>query len=205
MQNPSSSNKRKIVGGRHLWRDRSGVVAIIVALVSPVIFGTAALAVDVGRLVFLESQLQTAADAAALAAATSFNDAATAQSLAQEYAGKNMPSSEFGTVVQTSDVVLGNFDQSTGTFTANGTPTNAVQVTENLTAANGNPVSVYFAQLIGIDTRDVQTSALATEGSGGNTCILSLEPSDAGAIQVSGTVNLVDRFRRFDPFPGGHY
>ena len=111
MQNPSSSNKRNIVGGRHLWRDRSGVVAIIVALISPVIFGAAALAVDVGRLVFLESQLQTAADAAALAAATSFNDAATAQSLAQEYAGKNMPSSEFGTVVQTSDVVLGNYDQ----------------------------------------------------------------------------------------------
>ena len=36
----------------------------------------------------------------------------------------------------------------------------------------------------------MQTSALATEGSGGNTCILSTETSDAGAIQVSGTVNL---------------
>ena len=173
------------------WRDRSGVVAIIVALVAPVIFGAAAVAVDIGRLVLLESQLQAAADSAALAAATSLDDESTAQSLAQEYAGKNMPSSEFGTVIQTADVVLGNYDDSTSTFSANGTPTNAVQVTANLTQANGNPVSLYFGKLIGFDTRDVQTSALAIEQSGsGNFCVLALDTSARGAITVSGTTSI---------------
>ena len=174
-----------------LWCDRSGVVAIITAVAAPVIFGAAAVAIDVGRLVLLESQLQAAADSAALAAVTSVDDSATAQSLAQEYAGKNMPSSEFGTVIQTADVIIGNYDSDTSTFTANGTPANAVQVTAKLTQANGNAVTNYFGQLIGIETSDIETSALAVEQTGGGDfCVLALDSSARGAITVSGTTGI---------------
>lgn len=174
-----------------LWYDRSGVVAIITAVAMPFILGAAAVAIDVGRLVLLESQLQASADSAALAAVTSVDDSATAQSLAQEYAAKNMPSSEFGTVIQTADVIIGNYDSDTSTFTANGTPANAVQVTAKLTQANGNAVTNYFGQIIGIDTSDIETSALAVEQTGGGEfCVLALDDSARGAITISGTTNI---------------
>ena len=52
------------------WRrDRSGATAVYVALLAPLLLGTGVLAVDVGRLVVLRSQMQNAADAAAISAA----------------------------------------------------------------------------------------------------------------------------------------
>ncbi|HJM49099.1 MAG TPA: pilus assembly protein TadG-related protein, partial [Alphaproteobacteria bacterium] len=59
---------------RRLARDGRGAVAIIVALVFPVIFGIAALTVDIGHVLYMEAKLQAAADAAALAAASSLDD-----------------------------------------------------------------------------------------------------------------------------------
>ena len=47
--------------------DRQGAVAIIVALLSVVLIGFAALAIDGGYLYWTRTQLQVAADAAALA------------------------------------------------------------------------------------------------------------------------------------------
>jgi Flp pilus assembly protein TadG len=55
--------------GRRWLRDRRGASAVYFALMAPLLLGTGVLAVDVGRLVVLRSQMQNAADAAAISAA----------------------------------------------------------------------------------------------------------------------------------------
>ena len=54
---------------KSLARDTSGAVAIYIAIVSPVLLGVGALTIDLGRLMTLNTELQGAADAAALAGA----------------------------------------------------------------------------------------------------------------------------------------
>ena len=62
----SGEKVRKVVGRR--WR-RRGAVTVQVAVLSGVIMGFAALAIDVGMLYTSKAELQAACDSAALAAA----------------------------------------------------------------------------------------------------------------------------------------
>jgi len=172
-------------------RDDRGVIFIIVGLSLPVIFGAAAISVDFGQLLYIQTELQTAADAAALAATDAFEDEDEAKSIAVSYAELNMPVAENGDVLDPDDVILGNWDQDTTTFTAAGTPTNAVQVTTRRATANGNAVPLYFAQLIGFETRDVEATAIAfTDTSDDNFCILALDADASGAVTMNGTPDL---------------
>jgi Flp pilus assembly protein TadG len=54
---------------RSLARDSGGAVAIYIAIVAPIMLGVGALSMDLGRLMTLNTELQGAADAAALAGA----------------------------------------------------------------------------------------------------------------------------------------
>ncbi|MEQ9641769.1 MAG: pilus assembly protein [Alphaproteobacteria bacterium] len=63
-------SRRKI---RSYFLDRHGASAVYLALVAPLLLGTGVLAVDVGRLVVLRSQMQNAADAVAISAANQLN------------------------------------------------------------------------------------------------------------------------------------
>ena len=103
-------------------RDQSGIVAMIVVLSLVMIGGATALAVDVGYLYSLRNQLQAAADSAALAGASQLSVSdAEVLAKAKEYAGRNLPASEHGTVLADADVVIGNWNSSTRVFTpANG-------------------------------------------------------------------------------------
>ncbi len=56
-------------GLRSLWRDRRGAVAIYVAISMPMLLGIGALSIDLGRLMSVNTELQSAADAAAMAGA----------------------------------------------------------------------------------------------------------------------------------------
>lgn len=59
----------------HRYRkDRAGSVLVIVALGMPVLIGMAGLAIDIGALFVVRSELQRAADAGALAGASAFQD-----------------------------------------------------------------------------------------------------------------------------------
>ncbi len=178
---------------KRFLRDQSGVVAMVVVLSMMVIGGVAALAVDVGYLYSLRNQLQAAADAAALAGASQLSVSdAEVLAKAKEYAGRNMPSPEHGTVLADADVVIGNWNSSTRVFTpADGVVTNnAVFVTTKRSSDNNNPAELFFAALLGFVETDITTTAVAWPGGSGQTCILSLEPSDPSAIKASGTVDL---------------
>jgi Flp pilus assembly protein TadG len=62
-------NKTVVEFLRSLARDSGGAVAIYIAIAAPVMLGVGALSMDLGRLMTLNTELQGAADAAALAGA----------------------------------------------------------------------------------------------------------------------------------------
>ncbi len=63
------SNETALHYLKSLARDTSGTVAIYLAIIMPMMFGVGALTMDLGRLMTLNTELQHAADAAALAGA----------------------------------------------------------------------------------------------------------------------------------------
>ena len=60
--------------------------------------------------------------------------------MAQEYADLNMPSAQHGTVLASWDVVAGNWDGGTRTFTPAGAPLNALRVIAKRSQDNGTDI-----------------------------------------------------------------
>ena len=78
---------------RRPWRvapaAEDGQVIVIVALMLVVLVGVTGLVLDVGRLYLAREQLQSSADAAALAAASQLPDVSAAAAAAQQYGGQS--------------------------------------------------------------------------------------------------------------------
>ncbi len=68
---------------RSLWRDRRGAAAIYVAISAPVLLGIGALSIDLGRLMSVNTELQSAADAAAMAGAAELDQTTGARDRAR--------------------------------------------------------------------------------------------------------------------------
>ncbi|MGD9966260.1 MAG: pilus assembly protein TadG-related protein [Hyphomonadaceae bacterium] len=78
MANGSSRRRMPLAQRRSMARDRSGGVAVYVALIAFVTFGLIGLAVDATRAMIVRSESQAAADAAALAAGSQLDGTSTA-------------------------------------------------------------------------------------------------------------------------------
>lgn len=118
--------------------DDTGAAAVIVALSLVVLLGIGALAVDIGYYLVQRGKAQTAADAAALAAASYLpDDTSRARAAATDFATRNLPGS-------------------TTTFTDGGAtnPNNAV-VTVSV------EVPTFFAQVFGIASVTAKARAVA--------------------------------------------
>ena len=131
-------------------RDEHGAVAVIVALLMVALLGCVAFSVDVGAMYSERSQLQNAADAAALGVAqacatgTCGNSVATAQQLAN----------------------LNSNDGSSNVSVSTPTPT-SVQVTASTRNAQtgAGTLELTFAPFLGISAKQVAASATASWGS----------------------------------------
>jgi Flp pilus assembly protein TadG len=140
-------------------RNRRGAAIVYVAVSLVTMVGFCSLAVDVGRAQLAKTQLHRVADAAARSAAlgietnSSFADAS-------DIASRNRVDGTPVTITA-SDVVLGYWSTTNRTFTAGGSNINAAHVTVHRTKANGNPITLYFAQALGFNTVDVSASATA--------------------------------------------
>jgi Flp pilus assembly protein TadG len=126
----------------------------------------ASLAVDYGRVQLAKTELLRAADGSARAAVASIaKGVAAAQKAAIDNAALNKCD---GTPVQllASDVELGMFDQNDGSFTPLTGPSaanaNAARVTARRVAARGNPIQLTWAKVVGRNTCDVHSVAIAT-------------------------------------------
>lgn len=116
-------------------RNRRGAFTVLTAILFLSLVGVAAVAVDFSRLWTLRNELQTAADAAAHAGAIQlspgrFVNAQGVQDTARVYAQRNLA---MGNVPVVDSLVLGNWDPNTRTFTAAGTPNNAIRVVTGYT------------------------------------------------------------------------
>jgi Flp pilus assembly protein TadG len=169
--------------------DESGQVIIVTALCMVVLIGFVGLAVDVGYIQYEKRRLQSAADAAALAAAlevrvcgTTTNCSAmqTAASTALSENGYSNATVSSGCTLPTS---------STLTLTLNN-PVCLVAGDPNATKVNyvealvTETVQGYFSQLLGFTGFKLTARAEAAHGLGGP-CIYALNPSASGALNVA--------------------
>jgi len=150
--------------------NQRGVGAIMGVVMLGVFTGFAALVVDVGFLFVTKTELQTNADLAALAAGVYLHgtetDEAVVIATAIEYSQKQLLPVAAGIVLDGADVIIGNWNPASRTFSGAGIPTNAVQVTTRRVQDGGNPVNYYFAPLLGYQTGDVTATAVAYKGGG---------------------------------------
>ena len=171
---------------------RRGVVLVLFLLLLPLVVAFLALAVDIGHLSVVHQELQTAADAAALAAARGLSvDRDEAVRLACAYAQKNRANGA-AVVLQPSDVELGLWEPSTRVFTVlspdSTTRGNAVRITTQVSSSRGNAVGLLFAGFLGVPSKDVAASAIAQYGA--RDIVLTLD--------YSGSMSYDSQFRNMD-------
>jgi Flp pilus assembly protein TadG len=184
---------------------RRGAIVVLAAILMTFLMVMVAFAVDFGRLCSVQTQAQAVADAAALAGAKGLT-VGPAQVLAnaQACAQANTVNGQ-AVVLQSSDVVLGTWNPATRTFTAlTGSAqsgANSVQVTVNLTAARGDPVSLFLGSVIGMATENVTASAIAA----GNRwdVVIAQDITDSYSADLSSAVNghqlLLADFNQYSP------
>lgn len=182
---------------RVLARDERGAVAVVTALFLVALFACGALAVDAGFAVSRRAELQTVADAAALAGAAFLPDTEAAVAAALEYARKNTPPGAGGPVVRSADVEVGQWNGETRTFFPGGAAS-AVRVRARMTHATGNAAPSFFAHVFGVDSLDIGAQAVAGRRSGGLELVMVLDVSGSmgggGKIEAlrAGAAALVD-------------
>ena len=144
-------------------QNRRGAMAVLLAVMLIVLFAFLAFAVDLGNVYVTRSQLQNAADAAALAGAQQLAEgesATTARQVAVDFAKLNEPDN--GNVLVTGDVTIGVWHNETRGFSATLSNPNAVQVVVRRDGTNTAAVATSFARLFGIDSTKVTATSIAT-------------------------------------------
>ena len=118
-------------------------------------------AVDVQNVMTARTQLQTAADSAAHAAllARETKTEAEAKAAAVQVANLNMPTGIYGSTLDVEDVVFGDWDEVTRTFTPSPGSRDAVQVTAWRSTDRNNSVATYLLKLVGNDSWNVVVSS----------------------------------------------
>lgn len=169
---------------KHL-SNNNGIAAIYLAIIILAACAFVGLAIDIGYMYVVKTQLQNAADAGALAGAAKLDGSAlTTQTIARQEAQKFTLTNKAGGVSVTTDlnssnskdgdIVLGvydgvNFSETIGTNPVTGRPqiANAVKVVTRRTGETGtgialnNPVQTFIAKVVGIDHMGVTASAIA--------------------------------------------
>lgn len=136
--------KNRIINWARGNQAENGQAMVIAAVAMVVIIGFGAFAVDLGNVAFQKSDLQNAADAAALAGVVDMPSNANAVSTALTYAETN------GMKVTSNNV------------TANGDKVNAVPIgTGQLKVECTREVQYYFAGVFGAKTKQITATAIA--------------------------------------------
>lgn len=145
--------------------NRRGAIAILAALCLIIVIAFLAFSIDFGQLAVAESNLQNAADAAALSAARALPNRELAIAAAIEWAEKNNTGTSGTPLVSTEDIEIGTWDEETALFTVvpegDNTTLDAVRVTCHRTAERGNSIRLFFAPVIGTNNASVMASAIA--------------------------------------------
>jgi len=158
---------------RRLFHEDRASVAVLAAVFLTALAGFVGAGVDLGMLYTARSQLQSAADSAAMAGANNLilnqGDIAVAnyygaESTSQQFAGQNEILNQMFSQIISGDpssfeFTAGLWDKDTGTFTSTGFSSNPDDLT-GVRVTLKRTVSTNFARIVGI--RDVNLSASST-------------------------------------------
>jgi hypothetical protein len=158
---------------RTFRRDTAGAVAVIVALMAPVLVGAMGLGSEVGYWYLTERKLQNVADVAAYAAAqrNAAGGGAGLQALAEYLAERSGVDLADATVEVNVPPASGAFSDTAGAV--------EVVVIER--------VPRFFSGIYGMDPLDISARAVAAGQSGGTGCVLALSTTQEGAITLTGS------------------
>lgn len=95
-------------------RERTATIAIMFALMGPIIIGAMGMALDYAQAYLVKQRLEQAIDAAALAAAASSTDAADIEQRVRDFFAANYPPEKLGVTFDPVVVVTGDIVQVTG-------------------------------------------------------------------------------------------
>ncbi len=149
-----------------------------VAVIMAALLGMAALAVDASYLMEIRSQMQSTADAAALAATSGLvTSPAEAELRAVEYARHN-PVLGHTVRITPSEITYGQWSFDTDQFTPTNASPNSMRIEISLsgTPELANP-QLFFAPILGFNTTDV--GARATASLGNRNVVLTLDRSNS--------------------------
>ncbi|HEX5437010.1 MAG TPA: pilus assembly protein TadG-related protein [Gemmatimonadaceae bacterium] len=152
-------------------RGRRGATLVLVCILITVLLGFTGVAFDFGRMYLFKAQLQTTADAAALAGVIDLvnNSPTTAQATALSYVPLNLVEKDTATVAD-SDVVPGTWDFDTHVFTPlvswTDPAVNAVRVIAHY------PAFYTFGHVFGETQTALRTESVAALGSVGSSSCL---------------------------------
>ncbi len=166
--------------------NQNGAIAVISVISLPVILGFGALAIDMSYAYQTRNLLQTTADAAALAAEAELPAKPKVVAKAMEYVEENMPAASHGMVLADSDVVIGNYDFDTKTWSPDTGPLNAVQVTTRRATQNNNRLELFLARVLGLWSLDIAASAIASRGDGGIELMMVLDVTGSMEDNIPG-------------------
>jgi uncharacterized membrane protein len=152
---------------------RKGNVALLFALLTPVVIGGAGLATEVGLWYHRRLELQSAADAAAYAAAVDLRAGATQAAFTQE---------------ATSAAQSGGFDPSLGSITVNWPPQSGTHRTNQaIEVLISEKVPRFFSGLFITAPLIEHTRSVTTFQTASNACVLALNTTASGAALFSGS------------------
>ena len=171
-----------------LRRDRKGSMSALAVAGLVVAVAGAALAIDVGKIYAIRAELETTADAAALAAAVRLPDLEEARATALRYAIQNMPVSKYGTVVTTDDIEFGHWTPETRKFEVTTDKPSAVRVKAHYDLADASPKGLTFASYFGLSGLNVAADAVA--GKAAPPCIISLDTLLPKAVKLTDQARL---------------
>lgn len=167
--------------------DRRGATLVLIVLLLVVIVGTAAFALEIGRMYLVRSQLQGAVDAGALAASLRLRsdpaDLEAAEAAAREFVRLNRVGWLVSVPEKAIDVEVGKWDADTRTFVATADDPDAVRV-----FARQDDEPLFFARVFDRSRFSVPRSAVAAGGSRPLDIVLVLDLSgsmgDEGRIEA---------------------
>lgn len=147
-------------------QEHRGAITIFTCLLLVFMLGLIALSVDVGYMLSARTELQSAADAAALAGAAVMRDGTTAaRAECAKYANENYAAGRKVTLDTSQDIEFGLWDSDTRTFTvlspSSESQANSLRVTCRLAASRGTAAPLFFGRVWGKSSADISASATA--------------------------------------------
>lgn len=168
-----------------------GNVAIIFALLLPVLLGFAALVIDLGHGWQVRNQQQNAVDSAALAGVRDLDGTSAkfpyAVASAQQYAAYNSANQQ-PVNVPSANVILGNWNFDARAFTPYDASMPQYRVNAVRVVAPVLNMPTWLAPLIGVTAENVQTTAIAVGGSPKKTCGFPLTVPSCALIDSNGQI-----------------